>query len=234
MSLKSYLLYACIFFTVICSQTYFGFVAVAQANSDTTMMEFYRLPSPDVFPELVKELDGHGIFEKDSSRLPALFFMSEVFRIHPDKAQKWCASFIDSEMPLRFDVGLAIKISNIPVATECITNSLGLTEEEQQFLIDVKQYDPTKDAHSTAALLDILWGMFVASGDTRYVHRVIDALGEELDGGMNVASKAAEWSLGSMASQHQLVKDTLLERSKTDTGARKQAIDTILSNLESD
>ena len=232
MSLKSYLLYVCMLFAVTLGQMSFGFVAMAQDKDENKMMEFYRLPNPDVFPALIMNLEEKGVFEKKSSRAPVLFFISEAFRVHPDKAEKWCIALAKAGENVRFDIGAALGIAGAPAANVCITEHLRLSEEDQKTINKVKPYDPTKEKISSAVLLDMLWGMFVASGDTRYVHRVIDALEEEVDGGINMASKAAEWSLGSMAMQHQLVKDTLLERSKTDEGARKQAIDAILSELE--
>lgn len=233
MSLKSYLFYVSILFALVFSQATFGLAATKQNKDEHNMMEFYRLPNPDIFPELVMSMNEQGVFEKDSSRLPIIFFISEVFRRHPDRAKKWCGFFTKAEIPLRFDVGLAIRISDIPVATECITKYLGLSEEEQKPLMEeIKPYDPIKDPHSSPALLDILWGMFVASGDTRYVHRIIDALEEEINGGKNMASMAAAWSLTSMASNHPLVKEALFERSKSEEGERKKAIDAILNKLE--
>lgn len=232
MSLKSYVLHASILFAIIFSQVSLGFAAPTQNKSEYDLMEFYRLPSPDIFPELIMDLSEQGIFENTSSHVPALFFMSEVFRTHPNKAEKWCISLAQADAPVKFAVGFAIKNSDIPVATQCITEHLGLSEEDQKILEEVKPYNPIEETYTSPALLDALWGMFVASGDTRYVHRIIDALEEEIDGTKNMASMAAAWSLESMASDHPLVKEALLERSKTEEGERKMAIDEILDGLE--
>jgi len=233
MSLKFYLLYAFIFFAAIFSQITFGLAATAQNKAGDSLMEFYRLPNPDIFPDLIMDLEEEGVFKKGSSSYgPTIFFMSEAFRTHPDKAEKWCISLAQADTPLKFAVGFAIKNSGIPVATQCITEHLGLSEEDQKSLEEVKPYDPTEETYTSAELLDALWGMFVASGNTRYVHRIIDALGEEINGTKNIASLAAAWSLESMASNHPLVKEALLERSKTEEGERKMAIDEILNGLE--
>ena len=54
----------------------------------------------------------------------------------------------------------------------------------------------------------MLWGCFLASGDTRYVDKIIDALPmmkDESDQRRTLIGLAARWSLTSNAKQHKVV-----------------------------
>lgn len=235
MRLKLYVSYVIMFFTLVCSQVHTASASERSVSAVDIMMNFYRLPDPDVFPDLVKVLDQEDVFKNNSTtRAPTLYFMSEVFRLYPEKAAEWCRAFTKERPFLRYGVGLAITCSDVPNAVMYAVKYLDLTEEQKRILKEeIRPYDPTKEEYVNAFVLDVLWAMFSASGDTRYVHRVIDALDEKLpDGSSNVAIIAAEWSLEGQARQHSIVRETLIERSKTAKGDEKKAIDKILNKIK--
>ncbi len=195
-------------------------------------MEFYRLPSSEILPELINNLAKHGVFDEDSSRIPLLFFISEVFHKHQDKAKNWCMAFSKAEPAIKYNVGIGVRLSGVPLAEECVRNLLEIaSEKEKEKLMNVNPIDPILIKETSAQLVDILWAMFVASGDARFVNRIIDGLVETVNGDRTIDSMAAAWSLRSMAENHQIVKETLIERSKLEVGERKKAIDEILDKL---
>ena len=93
--------------------------------------------------------------------------------------------------------------------------------------------DFLKDTISSPSFLDALWGSFFATGDDRYVQRLISAL-PMLDTKGDVARMliggAAQWSLTSNAVQHPKVMEICEKELKTLPDDQKPTLEKIIES----
>jgi hypothetical protein len=86
--------------------------------------------------------------------------------------------------------------------------------------------------------LDLMWGAFSASGDVVYVKRIIDVLDDQQPLTANatidkVTRYAADWSIGSNVSQHELIRRLVMQEIKTRPEPIKSKLEKIISDIES-
>ncbi len=185
------------------------------------MTYYYLFPTPDLVSAAVHLLEKEGALDKESAIAPSASFLSRLFVQHPNRMEKWLADIKDLSaehksalLPLalrltRTPAALAAAEAtekDIPVKDRIITHANLAADKLDTFFI------------SAPSDLDMLWGCFFATGDKRYVKKIISTVSwsKKLSGNINKISigAAAVWSLTSNAEQHKLVMQILQEESK--------------------
>ena len=135
---------------------------------------------------------------KSTGRLPFLGFLHNVFRANPGRVAGWTAragEFGDS------------------VVADVLKEAAGFDEEK--FLAE----------NAEPGMLDYCWGAFYATGDLKYVRKVVETALQKTDGrSVDLCQMAAAWSLHSFAVTNAAVAGCLNEGLKTAPDAAVKAI----------
>ncbi|MGB5105268.1 MAG: hypothetical protein WBP29_08760 [Candidatus Zixiibacteriota bacterium] len=149
---------------------------------------YYKNPDVQMLPMLMIEIDNSGMLAKESARGPIEGFFAVAL----------AATTIDS------------------LSIQKVIESLGSSKEFFRHCFTLRHYKDTVLNVSShhPGVNDMMWGGFFASGDLRYVERLISEL-QFCDNQDSVylylTGATAKWSLGSNSRQHPKVKTYLEE-----------------------
>jgi hypothetical protein len=150
---------------------------------DDLFLYYYKNPQPE---RLV------GFLERYSSKAssvalpwsafpPAVGFFAVVFREHPEWIERLLPSHFDARSALAVDAALelsgdfAVRRALQPRFAESGSDAI-LKGELDRLPSQIMDIQITRPTH-----LDIFWGAFFASGDERYVQRIIDFFAQTAD-----------------------------------------------------
>lgn len=183
------------------------------------MTYYYLDPLPDLTPTAMHLLEEEDAFDKENALPPISSFLSRVFLQNPEKIQQWINQSQITEEHKKEVLPLVLRLTRLPAAiaeAEVLEKSIPPADR----VITHLDLSPDKlDTFyiSSASDLDMLWGCFLATGDRRYVAKIITTVpwSKKLTGSINKISigAAAVWSLISNAQQHKLVLQILKEES---------------------
>jgi hypothetical protein len=183
------------------------------------MTYYYLCPAPDLTPAAIHLLEEEEAFDKENALPPISSFLSRVFLQNPEKIQQWVSQAQVTEEHKKEVLPLILRLTRLPAAiaeAESIEKAIPNAER----VITHLDLSPDKlDTFyiSAASDLDMLWGCFLATGDRRYVSKIISTVpwSKKLTGSINkiAIGAAAVWSLTSNAQQHRLVLQILKEES---------------------
>ena len=189
------------------------------------MAHYYENPRPGQLSEWMRTISAQGLFAKQASRFPAMTFLSEVLAQNPGEAGRWCREWADLPEMDRMVVAWSFRNSNVAAQDSCIRKDLGLDPGQVDKVLKAARHDPLTMEASSPSDLDMLWAVFMATGNPAAVHRIIDVLGrplpeEKTRAGINalLLQGAAKWSLGSNIRQHPRVAGIAKTRLETATG----------------
>jgi len=186
------------------------FVAVpvvsASANTIDTreqlnewMMRYYEHPQPDTTVSAIEFMSKEGTLSKTAAQPPIAAFLAQVFAQNPEKVQRWQTQLaVGGEDQSRI-VALAFWMSGNESLLKAMAGgtSASVAGYAKKLLAN-RPPDLLKDEVTTAGFLDMLWGSFFATGDEKYVVRIISALPlakTEGDVQKKLIGGAARWSL---------------------------------------
>lgn len=186
-------------------------IAAAQEHSLKTvdetsdfMQSYYEEPRPDLIGDLIVALHSSGYLQM-IKRVPAVIgFFSEIFAANPDRRSQWQAVIAKQDDQVKAALGRAFAVST----TGGIINLEG---------------------HS-AELNDEYWGAFFASGNPKFIAKLVDQLryfDERNDEMLFLAGGTAKWSLSSNALQQPGVRSAI-EQARLKADKRTQEIITEL------
>jgi hypothetical protein len=228
-----------------------GSVANAQAKPDTGagptsiqsaqdliqwMTYYYMHPQPDLLVPALLYADANGLVQKGEAPLTA--FVSRVFAQNPKRIGPWVdqlnTALSPKSKPMLWS---ALWWSNTPEGKEQLNKLAQALPEKSQGLVLAQMVKPAVPIESmemkSPEVLDELWGAFSATGDEKYVSRLMTALPWIYDpsGDFNKLSigGAARWSLTSNAQQHPKVMKMCLKARETRPELRK-ALDQVLAD----
>ena len=186
---------------------------MTQEQLNEWMMHYYQHPRSDLTVSAVEFMAKSGELANKGAQAPIGAFLGQVFIQNPQKVEPWFSQLKNGEDNQKQVLALALWIAN----TEAFAHFLQTLEpgsspsvsEYVKGLLATRSPDLLTDEVTNAGFLDMLWGSFFATGDERYVRRIIgklpwaktDNIQQELIGG------AAQWSLTSNAAQHVRVLD---------------------------
>ena len=202
------------------------------------MTYYYMHPQPQLLVPAVLYADAHGLIDPTKGEAPLTAFLSQVFAQNPKKIFAWC----DQLSPAISKKGLpmlwsACWWSNTTEGKEALNKMISELPEKSQDLVRgqlAKAPEPIDQREvKNGAVLDELWGAFTATGDDKYVLRVMSTLPWTYDpaGDYNklAIGGAARWSLTSNAQQHPKVKE-LVTRMRQTHPEWKKALDQVLAD----
>lgn len=166
------------------------------------MMTYYLRPQPDLIAGLIDALHSTGFVQHAVSN--TIGFFSEVFAANPDRIPGWQVLIAKQDERTKTTLGRALTMSNGGGVLHIVEHS--------------------------AEVNDIYWGAFFASGNPKFIKRLVDQLkyfDERDDFNLFMAGGTAKWSLASNAQSRPGVR-TAIERAKLTADKRTQDLTTEL------
>lgn len=208
-----------------------GFAAaepgVPERSTQDWLTYYYLERDPSDIVRVLRDLAGEDALGPGPAEAPLASFFSEVFRANPEQAVAWIRDAgLDpgQRLPLIKALWLAgLKYEAIKLAR------LDEWPAGDRAKLDKPPPDRFGFTISDPSHLDMMWAAFMATGDVRYVRRVIGVLEYEPaegEAGLPVLllRSSARWSLATNAEQHELVYRTVLEEGKQRTGLAQEVL----------
>jgi|SRR5208282_1500389 len=175
---------------------------------------YYQHPRPDLLVSALRFMSKDGWLQKSDAQAPLVAFLSRVFIANPDRLKGWAADVANDSEDEKVTVATALWMVDGDKSQEVLG---AITRDgPATFQVKVKSLqanrppDLLKDEINSPQFLDALWGAFFATGNERYVQRLISALpmlDAEGDVMKMLIGGAAQWSLTSNAVQHPKVME---------------------------
>lgn len=200
---------------------------------------YYLFPEPALLVSAVKRMEAEGTFDSIGGSPPVCAFLGTIFAQNPDKIAAWveelkCLSPEHRELILP----VALKWSGNEKAIELaakigggdniILRELGSLSLAPDSLDKLQIVSPSH--------LDMLWGCFMASGDGRYLEKIMSVLPwlhkKDVELSQIIIAGAAEWSLTSNCYQHKKVMQICEEEMQKKPELKQQLAEIIKSAQE--
>ncbi|MDZ4814963.1 MAG: hypothetical protein SGI71_01700 [Verrucomicrobiota bacterium] len=141
---------------------------------------YYQKPQPDLTVKMIKNMSSKGLFSNPASHPGILGFFSQLFALNGDKIKFWFGELNGLPADDRKILWLALWYANTPETKALLTSLSAQADPETRTGIEALLKNPapalmTMDIKSPASM-EILWGAFYATGDERYVLRVMTFL----------------------------------------------------------
>jgi len=194
-----------------------GFKISSDINS--FVQTYYQAPAPERIADLIKSLDAFYPFINSGSIGSMGGFLGEVFRANPNSVKAWEAIGDTRDRGTKEVLALASRLMN---------NKNGVL-----------------DVHNVAAdINDMYWGAFFATGDRKYIDRLIDELTlydinqyphkttYRFDGKNDFdsffAGATAAWSLSALLN-HAPVKQSVTAAEAQASGRKREVLEDVLT-----
>lgn len=183
------------------------------------MSKYYLHPEPEHLPLVIESLSKEGQFNNANTIKPIMFFLSIVLRDNPDKVEGWVAPLI-ARLPLLEKEVIITSIWLVGTQqTKDYLAKLASTFPELGEYINELLVKPLPDLEQSTidnpGILDVLWAAFLATGDSKFVVRIITTLFDcdnSKDQMRQLIGNAAKWSLRSNAESHPKVKSICIDQ----------------------
>ena len=189
-------------------------VKMSSAEVQSWVTYYYQNPNPALIPQAISTLREAGILTKETAIPPLVSFFSFVFRDNSEQIKNWFSQFSTLSDSEQKPLILALWYANTPQSREqLVLLQKQVSNEIAQRISSLLQEQPTPIeslAINSPSILDMLWGAFMATGEAKYVIRIMSALPLvkfENDPEKFLIGEAARWSLISNAVQHQKVME---------------------------
>jgi hypothetical protein len=199
---------------------------------------YYLHPRPDLTISAMHLMSKDGWLSKTNSETPLAAFFAQVFSRNEDKVTDWLTE-LDASTEDQEKIGaLALWMAHTNNAQQLLRlmatkGSLSHQSYMKKLLADDHPPDFLKDAVSSPGFLDSLWGSFFATGDERFVQRIIGTLPllkSEENAQDVLIGGAAKWSLTSNAIQHPKVLEICEAELTKSAGEQKSALAEVIAN----
>ncbi len=162
------------------------------------MQSYYLHPQPDRIGAVIDALPVSGILKNPSSAPPLIGFFSEIFAANANLLPEWQTHIAKQDDQTKAVLDQALKVSK----SGGVLNSSG---------------------HS-AQLNDACWGAFFATGNPKFVDKVVDQLryfDERSDEALFFSGATAMWSLATNSRTYTAVRSAI-ESAKINADKRTQ------------
>jgi hypothetical protein len=131
---------------------------------------YYRQPEPEKFVEMVRVKAKAGVLKKSTAQMGLIGLYSQIMAQNPDQIRGWLKELGDLEEAERGVLLMSAWFSYTKVSEEYFAeNKLEeYIKEKPRALAEIEVKD--------APTLDLLWGMFLASGEITPVRRIVSSL----------------------------------------------------------
>ena len=203
-----------------------------------TWNTFYYLdPKPERTVAAIRFFSEQGALEK--AQQPLAVFFGRVFAENSKSLTQWIEDLRKEPEDRQFFAALSLWFSGVEGRDRFLQRlseggSPRLTEYVEELRADSAPDLTTLEAHVPVEL-DMLWAGFFATGDDRYVLRVIRALSPApRDKSAAIVVAAARWSLTANARQHSAVLDVCRKEMPRQPEAVAAVLREVVANAESD
>ncbi len=219
-------------------------IASAQEIPELSNLEewttyYYLHPKPEEVARALKTIDSKGYFGNQDVQAPLSGFFAEIFRANPEQIEAWVT-------PYRGRPGLHILYSALWVADSSQSKAAlkafaEAATPDEAGMISSLLTSPPPNIESTdinsPAVLDYLWGRFMASGSEACVLRVIDQMklaNTKGNIGVMLIGGAAQWSIAANSRQHEKVQAIVKARAATADPTTRKMLKEILRKIEAE
>ena len=199
-----------------------------EVDLERWMTYYYLHPQPDLLVPALVIADQKSLLSGDAAA-PLTAFVSLVMAQNPTKIPHWFRQLSGLQDRSKPALLTALYWSNTKEGKEQLQSVIaGLSPKAQAELQSqtTGNAKPIEDRDiNSPAIIDELWGAFCATGDEKYVNRLMTTLpwieGTETDFNKLMIGGAARWSLTSNAQQHPKVMKIVLKARETQPQLRK-------------
>jgi hypothetical protein len=193
--------------------------AMSLQKIEQWMSHYYQNPQPELIRPAIEGLREEGKLGDENAIEQIIFFLSFLFSAHPEKAVEWTSPFIEGDLPVMEKKVLitALWLSDTQRAKDYLARLALTVPELQEYIEDLTTGSPPdleRMPIDYPGILDSLWAAFMATGESRFVIRIISALAgcDSEDAIGLLIGNAARWSLKSNAEDHAAVRSICEEQ----------------------
>jgi len=155
-------------------------------------------------------MSAQGLLQKPNTSTPFCMFLANVFAANPAKVEAWFGELRSGAEDQKSALALTLWMTGTSGSKDLLKSlskegSASFQQYVNELLADGHHPDFLYDEINKPSCIDALWVGFFASGDERYVKKIISALPlvqEKGDVERMLIGGAARWSLASNAYQH--------------------------------
>jgi hypothetical protein len=202
-------------------------------NLNEWITYYYLHPQPDRTVEAILFMSAKGYLDKETAQSPLAAFFSQLFSQNPQSIELWFSKLEGLPNAQRRLLCGALWYSDTPQGLEQLKKEAArVAPLDNADIVKLTTAKPPSIASleiTAPSVLDMLWASFMATGDERYVIRIISTLPwvEEKNLNRLLIAGAARWSLTSNAIQHRKV----LEICKAQVGKQEEKTVSILKEV---
>ena len=196
--------------------TLFGInLGFSEEKQDDWMTFYYKAPSPDSFTKQVRAMADKGLLKDDNAQAPIIAFLSQVMSANPKRIPDWIDEASDLDEKQHNTLLAAAWYSDTEEARDLFK------KQKRDAYLKQKAPDILKIEVNNPSTLDMLWGYFMATGDSAPIRRIVSALSlskysgaldrfktsektekDKKEAYLEVTFQAAQWSLESNCKTH--------------------------------
>jgi hypothetical protein len=198
------------------------------------MYSYYQHPKPELVPNAIRILFEESDPMKPDALPGNMGFYGRVLAANPDRIPGWILEIEGQTEDQWFFMANALWNCGTKNCIDALSRFSREGPPEfgrlaQQLLNDKKRPDPmvspvVLSPESSGATIDMIWGAFYATGDRRYVERIIGLVTHSGDEG-----KAAQATLAANAAQHPKVLNICRQAVNNSTGGKKKILRNIVA-----
>lgn len=204
--------------------------ALSLGAASSWMKYYYVYDGAHQTPLALRAFAEAGLLSKADAQPSISAFLSVLFREHPQEARQWVISADLKPRDLTPEI-LGFWLAGQPAAAR------ELAVEARMEPADIAELDSpppdflTMDV-ATPQNIDVLLGAFYASGDVRYVRRIVDAAaGRSVGDEAQALRHAALWALQRNAFQHERVREFCAAEATQRKGTIAKELKTLLAKI---
>ena len=173
---------------------------------------YYLHPRPDLLPSALEVFSKAGLLTSKEDASGIVSFIAQLCVANPDKVNSWALIVAKRSEDQKVAVEAALWIAN-SVESRLALTVLGASSGQTQKkaidqMLSSSPPDVLRGDIESPTVIDGLWGGFFATGDARYVRRVISVL-PLINTKINAEGAAAKVSLG-RAAERSLTNNAIL------------------------
>jgi hypothetical protein len=164
------------------------------------MQSYYLQPRPQIIAGLIRAIQSSGFAQNAAAVPPVVGFFSEIFAANPDQLSRWQMVIVKQDDQTKAVLNQAVSLS------------------KAGGVLTLNQHSP--------AINDEYWGAFFASGNPKFIGKLVDQLrffDEREDFLLFATAATAKWSLASNAQLRPRVRQ-IIEEAKAGTDKRTQEL----------
>ncbi len=160
-------------------------LSAADTSAEAWLNHYYENPQPEQFLPAIYKLSRSGYFEQPGHVPLAIGFIASIFAQNPEQIDLWvmnCQSLPQAHQRI---IASALWYSGSPKGADYLRAYSRLVAPELR--VEVEQLLGTKpnlrdtDVRSSSSL-NLQWGAFLATGESRHITKVLAALGSDEPG----------------------------------------------------